>query len=408
MSRESKGPRWSEEPEEDSWPGYEEGLPPGRRAQRRAQASDYKATYWQPAEERLRRRRASQSQGQDAEEEVVEEVAMRGGRESLLFAEEEEPSSYRGGHQTAYLRRRKRRGHPWLWFLGGCSAAIFLLLLGIAVAVFAALRSVTGSSPLPILGPTLNTYTQTNQQTIPINNLQQLKVSSQIGSVDIAVDSSLSAPELTIIKQVKAGGQAEADEEFKRISVQIQPGLTSLQVTTTLPQSEGLNGPNDTVNLRFKLPTQVNQGATPFELNVELAVGDVHIQGLNGMLVVENEAGNITVDRAILTNGSSLRTVNGQVTFNGSLDTRPVGNGRPLFQIHSEVGQLDVTLPASIAVVVDAYVNSGKIVSAFPIQVSTNAGSATYYGPLVPGSGPTPTALLRLDVGTGTINLHSA
>jgi hypothetical protein len=408
MSRESKGPRWSEEPGEDSWPAYEEFLPPGRRAQRRSRPSGPEAARWQPAEEPLRRRRASRWE-EGAEEEAVEGVAMGEGRENLLFVEEEEePASYRRGHQADYRRRHKRRSHPWLWFLGGCSAAILLLLLGIVVAVFAALRSVTGSSPLPILGPTVNTYTQTSQQTIPINNLQQLKVSSQIGSVDIAVDSSLSTPELTVIKQVREGGQAEADEEFKRISVQIQPGLTSLQVTTTLPQSEGLNGPNDTVNLRFKLPTQVNQGATPFELNVELAVGDVHIQGLNGMLVVENEAGNITVERTTLTNGSSLRTVNGQVTFNGTLDTRPVAGGRPLFQIHSEVGQLNVTLPASTAVVVDAYVNSGKIVSAFPIQVSTNAGSATYYGPLVPGSGPMPAALLRLDVGTGTINLHSA
>jgi hypothetical protein len=128
------------------------------------------------------------------------------------------------------------------------------------------------------------------------------------------------------------------------------------------------------------------------------------------VLVLNDEVGNITVEGATLSDGSSLRTVNGQVTFNGSLDTRTVvGSGKgPLFQIHSELGQLDITLPASTAVVLSAYVNSGKIVSAFPIQVSTNAGSATYYGPLVPGSGPAPTAVLRLDVGTGTINLHSA
>nr|BBH93877.1 hypothetical protein KTA_20760 [Thermogemmatispora argillosa] len=283
-----------------------------------------------------------------------------------------------------------------------------MLLLGIILAVVAALRSVTGSSPLPGLGPTVSTYTQTSEQTIPVNNLQQLKVSSQIGSVDIMTDASLSAPELTIVKRTKAGGQAEADEEFKRISVQVQPGLTSLQVTATLPQRESLSDPNDSVDLRFRLPAQVNQSAAPFQLNIDLTLGDVHIQGLDGVLVVKDEAGNITVERAMLSNGSSLRTASGQVTFNGTLDTRAVGGGRSLFEIHSGFGQLNITLPASTAVLLDAYVNSGKIVSAFPIQVSLDAGSATYYGPLVPGSGPQPTALLRLDVGTGAINLHSA
>ncbi|WP_069804464.1 hypothetical protein [Thermogemmatispora onikobensis] len=403
MSRESKGPRWSEEPEEDSWPGYDEEVPPGRRAQRRARASgyNYEARYWRPERERLRRRRASQWGGEDAEVEEVEGVEAGREEEDLLF-----PNG-RGDWAVSH-RRPRRRGPPWLWFLFGCSVAILLLLLGIIVAVFAALRSVTGSSPLPILGPTANTYTQTSQQTIPVSNLEQLTISSQIGTVDITSDSRLATPELTVVKRTKAAGQAEADEEFKRISIQVQPGPGSLQVTATLPQSEGLNGPSDTVDLQFRLPAQVNQSVTPFKLNVELAVGDIHIQGLTGMLVVKDEAGNITVERATLTDGSSLRTVNGQVTFSGSLDTRPVGGGKPLFQIHSEVGQVNVTLPASTAVVVDAYVNSGKIVSAFPIQVSTNAGSATYYGPLVPGSGPMPAALLRLDVGTGAINLHSA
>ncbi|MBX5450436.1 hypothetical protein [Thermogemmatispora sp.] len=407
MSRESKGPRWPEEPEEDTWPAFEES-PPRRSQQRyRARAGDYEAYDWEAEGEQLRPRRRVRRRWEREEEDLRE---MDSEEQDLLVTNGAEEAAWWRERAEEETRRKQRRGRgpSWLWFLAGCSVAILLLLLGIALAILAALRSVTGSSPLPVLGPTTSTYTQTDEQTIPVSNLQQLRVSSQIGSVDILTDANLSVPELTIVKRTKAGGQAEADEEFKRIGVQVQPGLTSLQVTATLPQSESLNGPNDSVDLRFRLPAQVNQGTAPFQLNVELAVGDVHIQGLSGVLVVKNEAGNITVERATLTSGSNLRTVNGQVTFNGALDTRTVAGARPLFEIHSEVGQLNITLPASTPVLLDAYVNSGKIVSAFPIQVSLNAGSATYYGPLVPGSGPQPTALLRLDVGTGAINLHSA
>jgi hypothetical protein len=326
--------------------------------------------------------------------------------ESAPYIEERPPQRPRPGPKRPARPQRTRRGAPWLWFLAGCGLAILLLLIGAAVLLAATLRSITGTNPLPILGPNSSDYTQQSQQTVPIENLTRLSVTSQVGAIRVTTDPSLNTPQLTVVKHTRASSQAEADSEFRRIAVQLQPAPSSLTVTATLPANQGITGPHDAVDLSFVLPASVNQTDAPFQLNIELSVGDVQIQHLSGMLIVRDDSGNISVTDALLSDGSNLRTASGEVSFKGSLDTRSVGGKAPLFQMHSEVGRVDVTLPPSTMVILDANVNSGTISSAFPIQASVNVGSSSYYGPLIPGSKPT--ATLRLDVGSGTIDLHSA
>jgi hypothetical protein len=278
--------------------------------------------------------------------------------------------------------------------------------MGAVLAVFVAVRNITGTNPVPILGPTVTNYTQQSQQSIAISNLTQLKITSQVGAIQITTDASLNAPQLSITRHTRASSQAEADSEFRRMNVMVQPAPESLSVTATLPQGNNLTSTSDAIDLRFSLPASVNQGNAPFQLNIDLAVGAIDIHGLNGVLIVKDDAGNISVEEAELADGSNLRTANGVVSFQGTLNTTPLSGAAPLFQIHSEVGRLNIALPPSTAVRLDANVNNGTISSTFPIQVSTNDNSASYYGPLIPGSSPT--AILRLDVGSGSITLRSA
>jgi len=143
-------------------------------------------------------------------------------------------------------------------------------------------------------------------------------------------------------------------------------------------------------------------------------VGNVLVNGLNGMLVVKDSFGNVTVHHATLADGSHLETGTGDIVFDGALDTTGSANPQPMFKIQAEKGNVDVSLPATTNVILDANVNVGSIKSDFAIKVTSTGGSPSYYGPLIssatqsPGLRPTPSAVLVLDVSTGDIDLHQA
>src|SRR5207248_4021230 len=125
----------------------------------------------------------------------------------------------------------------------------------------------------------------------------------------------------------------------------------------------------------------------------DISIGDVMVSGLNGVLSIKDDVGSIKVGRATLSNGSHLETGTGDVTFNGSLDTTAAGTGVinhaptvPRYKLQSETGTVDVTLPADTNIVLDANTNAGTITSDFPIDIKTSGGSASFYGPLIPGS----------------------
>jgi hypothetical protein len=325
------------------------------------------------------------------------------------------PQSQPGANsRSRNTRQLAKQRSIWPWLLAGCAGGIVLLVLAAAITVIITIRNVTGGFPgLGNIGGS-NTYTQAQQQSVPMSSVTQLQVHNMIGDVTIKVDPALTAPMVATTKIVKVASSNDAHGEFNKISIQVQPSGTTLQVSATVPGSgTTFSVHNDSVTIVISLPPSVNANpAAPVTLNTGTtasnitSVGNVTIDGLNGVLNIKDDFGNVTIQHATLFDGSHIETGTGNVTFNGTLNTIVnISNAQPLYILQSETGNLDVTLPANVNVLLDGFSNTGTITSDYDISHIKNPdGSIT--GPLIFGATPAPTALLKLDVSSGNIVLR--
>lgn len=326
-----------------------------------------------------------------------------------------------------------------------------LSVLGAAAVVFFALRAAqtgnTGLPNLPVIGGS-HPFTKQDTQQVSLTTVAQIQVCDKVGNVSIAVNQQTTQPTVTVKKTVHAGSQADADQEFKRIIADVQPPQTignpltckrspgsqgsngtpttqgnsvtstpatsanTLTVNITFPQSDSLvHTDSDAVDISIALPPGViPSGGAPMSVNVEAPVGNITLNGLVGLLNIRGGTGNVTVNGGALTDGSSLDTVQGNVTFNGLLELPADATATARYSIRSEQGNLDVTLPANTNLTLDANTNVGKISSEFPFSAKTASdGSASYHGPLNPsGSVAQNGPVLVTDVSTGNIYIHQA
>ncbi|HZO76026.1 MAG TPA: hypothetical protein VFB60_27760 [Ktedonobacteraceae bacterium] len=339
------------------------------------------------------------------------------------------------------LRKRpRRRRRAWPVLLTGCGLGVFLTVLVAAVVVFLAIRSSQGGglAGLPALGA-LQTFTHEDTQQIPLTTISQMQICNKIGNVSVMVDPRAAGASITTKKIVHANSQNDANQEFKRIGIEVQPPGTitnaltcasqqapptangtpaaqgnpnsALTVNTTIPNSEGLlHNSNDAVDIAITLPTAVLPSTGPSMLvDIEAPVGNVTVDGLSGALTIKGSTGDVTVTHAILIDGSHIATDQGNVTFNGLLVVPPAGQ-TSRYMILSEQGSINVTLPENTNVILDANTNVGSINSDFNIPVQNNNGSGpvSYHGPFNPAIGPQPAATLVLDISTGNVNIHKA
>jgi hypothetical protein len=238
------------------------------------------------------------------------------------------------------------------------------------------------------------------------------------------VDPAATQGTVNGVMKVQAGNSSDADKEFGRIKVAVTPSSdqSTLIVNATVPDTSGglLTSSSDSVDLTIVLPPSVNT-IPPFKLSAGIAaVGNISVQNFNGLLTLTDNTGSIAVKGGLLDEGSCLQTNVGSTTFAGSLTTGAAAdtglipcttnttqNPHPWFSFKSGTGNVNVTLSAETTnLTLDASTNNGKINSgAFSLNVQQNSdGSASYYGPLTPGTSPT--ALLALTVSTGDINLQ--
>src|SRR6266702_6203502 len=290
----------------------------------------------------------------DGEDEVQDmpPVPMRRRRPPVPPVPPSTPAPRPRPRQYAPERPRVARQEPpkrrsvWPWLLMGCAGGIVLLVLAAAAVVFFALRSATGTTGinnLPLPGVSTSVYTQkSSPKQILLPTLQQVQVHDQIGDVMIAVDPSTTTPTVAYVKKVKATSSDAANKEFNNIIVQVQPSGTSdgtLSVNATVPNNGTLfSSHNDSVDVMVTLPPQSTSApatpttgniatvtpstaSTPLKLDVNVSIGNISVTGLSGILQIQDSIGNISVQQAILSDCSSLRTSSGNVTFKGSLDT---------------------------------------------------------------------------------------
>jgi hypothetical protein len=356
------------------------------------------------------------SRDRDASQEYWEEPSNDGYEHDVLPRRRR-----RREDEEADFRPRRRRRARWPFLLVGCIGGIFIVAIAAAVGIFAVSSSLrTGG-----LGSVGNaqTYTSTNRQPLGSASIAQVQVHNQIGDVSITVDQAVTAPTVTTIKKVEATSSASASKEFGRILVQVQPPSApsnTLTVSTSIPNASGtiLGKASDTVDVMITLPAAaITNAGTPLAVNVVTSVGNVTVSGLNAVLVVKNDIGNVTAHQTRLVDGSHLETGTGDVIFDGTLDTsgslssdpcnNPTSASHPMYKIQSERGNVDVTLPVTTNVILDANVNVGMINSEFAIKVTNTGGSPSYCGSLLSNPLTPPAGVLVLNVSSGNIALHA-
>src|SRR6266700_3266420 len=259
------------------------------------------------------------SRDRDASQEYWEEPSNDGYEHDVLPRRRR-----RRDDEEADFRPRRRRRARWPFLLVGCIGGIFIVAIAAAVGIFA----LSSSLPTGGLGSVGNaqTFTSTNQQQLPLSSsIAQVQVHNQIGDVSITEDPTVTAPTVTTIKKVKATSSASASKEFGRILVQVQlPSAPSntLTVSASIPNASGtiLGKASDTVDVMITLPAAVSTNVgTPLAVNVITSVGNVLVSGMNALLVVKNNIGNVTAHQTRLVDGSHLETGTGDVIFDGTL-----------------------------------------------------------------------------------------
>ncbi|HET8912166.1 MAG TPA: hypothetical protein VFN23_11920 [Ktedonobacteraceae bacterium] len=364
------------------------------------------------------------------------------GEESGQFEEEYRPrrrrqSAYEDDeyeHEPARPRRqrRRRRRSIWPFLLIGCGGIICLIIIFVALAILRFGSSINSNSNGGFGGLGISpdsTYTQPESQTLPVGHLSNIQINNQVGNVTVLVDPKATEAMVQTTKKVKASSKSLADQEFRNLIVKIQQDSSAnLNIDGTIPTQNGTvfnNNNDDSVDLQITLPPSASGQPTALILGINLSVGQVKVSGLSGWFTINNKIGDVIVQGANLVPGSKITSTNGNVTFSGTLITNvsgpatptpvvgapgvtptPSGN-QPIYTFKSEVGNLDITIPAT-NVTLDANSNSGKLTSDFQLTPAPtqDGNSVTFYGPLMPQTNPA--QILIAHVGSGNITLHQA
>ena len=330
--------------------------------------------------------------------------------------------------------------------LGGCVLGIVLVVAVVAAAAFYLFR-VSQGGRVPIIGggSATQAFQHNDTQTVTLSALSQLQICDSIGNISVFVDPNATSTTITSTKIVHATSQTNANQEFAHINVAVQqpgslpanptcstgsgssatPSATGtppattptattgstngiLTVQTTIPNSDSLlRATSDAVNLQLKLSPQAFVGAAALpQVYIQSSIGDINVNGLNGILNVRGNSGNVIVTNAKLINGSRIGTGQGNITFNGSLASPQDTTTNASFIIQDEKGQIDVTLPGTTNVMLTANTNVGTIHSDFPITPKIDGNSASFNGPLNTSATIQSIAVLTLDVSTGNITIH--
>ncbi len=298
-----------------------------------------------------------------------------------------------------------------------------------AVVIFLVLRVSQGTAPISIPGlSNAQSFTHDDSMSVTLpTTLTQLQICDKIGNISLNVDTNADAATVATHKIVHAANQADADQEFGHIKVEVQPPATISQpltctnsttqgsstsngtmiVNATVPDNQSLvHGLADSVDLSITLPQKALPSDPSLLLTIETVAGNITVDGLRGVLNVKGSSGNINVTHAILAADSHIETNQGNITFHGLLANANGAQSR--YTLRSEQGNIDVTLPSDTNLTLDANTNDGIISSEFGTNIQNSSSIVNYHGPLNSSAGSPTSAELILDVSTGDIIIHKA
>ncbi len=332
-------------------------------------------------------------------------------------------------------KSRRTRGF-WPKLLWGCFGSIVILTALAAVVTIRYLATFQPGTTAPgiiknVITPP-SVHTDQSTQTLESTGLGAIEIHNQIGKTIIASDANATTITLQITKRVKTNNQDQANQKFKRFTVNSHREANKLVISAQTPTRNptNINDSEDNLTLDLKLPTALAQSTNgqPFSLTSTVSVGSTSLSNVSGLLNIQTDIGDVMVQGSKISNGSRLVAGNGNVSFQGSLDlatpspsaipspsTNPIPTATassgsitttPRYTLKCEVGNLDITLPSDTQVKIDTETNNGQIHSDFPIQLTQEGNDYNYYGPLQPGAAPTTVLVAR--VSTGNVALHKA
>src|SRR5581483_140917 len=128
-------------------------------------------------------------------------------------------------YTSRYVRpqRQPRKRRVWPFVLAGCALGIFSTVLAAAVIVFLTIRSAQGGGLSALPGIGTKTFPKEHTQDIPLATVSQIQVCDKVGNVTIKVDPNATKTTDTTKKIVHESSQSAADQEFQRISIEVQP-----------------------------------------------------------------------------------------------------------------------------------------------------------------------------------------
>ena len=202
------------------------------------------------------------------------------------------------------------------------------------------------------------------------------------------------------LKEVRATGDITIKTDF---------GNTTFENGSSQSLSiESNNGSVSLTKLRVSNEIKVEDEFGEIDLDQALAAsydlhnngGSITVDGIKGKLKARTEFGSIRIKNAEAVT-LDLETNNGGVEFNGSLGMGP-------HTIHSEFGEVNLTLPADSELSVDLKTEFGSIKSDLPITVTLNGTSNDLNGDQIVGNINSGGEQLTVGTNNGSVNIYTS
>jgi len=213
---------------------------------------------------------------------------------------------------------------------------------------------------------------------------------------DIILDSNSGAITLT---EVRATGDITTKTDFgdttfengssNTLSVNTNSGTVSLKKVTVSKETK-LQDDFGEIELQQTL-------ASSYDLHTNS--GSINVDGAKGKLKAHTDFGGIKIENAESVT-LDLETKSGTVEFTGSLGTGP-------HTVHSDFGEIILTLPAASKLNVDLKTAFGNIDSALPITIVTN-GNSNSDGDHIVGSVNGGGEQLTVQTDSGGVNINTS
>lgn len=211
--------------------------------------------------------------------------------------------------------------------------------------------------------------------------------------------SSWDQPRVRVVAEKEVeGARGDVEEMLRALRVEMQPQNGGVVVTTHHPKrSEGawsifewIVGNHENARVRYEV-------TVPRSMNIDVSNtnGSIRLSGVNGVHELETTNGKIDVSRSA---GSvEASTTNGAI----AVELLSVARGKPL-RLSTTNGRIEVTVPPSAGVDIDASTTNGSIRSDLPVA-ATRAGRTALRGTINGGGTP-----LRIRTTNGGISIRSA